>query len=417
MDFPRVFLKNREEGEIRQGFPWVFDNEIDSVKFNAADGGGVRQTALAEAAVDDGSVVEVFSKSGTFLGTGVINRKSKISVRLIARERADAVMRDAAAFYERRIQDAYDVRKLRYAMKDSYRLVYGEADFIPGLIVERFVDTRKNVYLVVQFSTLSCEVFRREIMSALRKIIKPYGVYERSDAPTREKEGLPLRSCWDGEVREERIVIRENGVLVEVDVAAGQKTGYFLDQKDNRKAVAALCAGKRVLDAFAHTGAFGLNAALGGAREVVAADISEGAVAQVRRNIALNRAEARMTAVRADVFDLLKECERNGETFDVIILDPPAFAKSARNMEKAYGGYKEINLRAMRLLPPGGILVTCSCSHFFGAEQFYGMLMKATEDSHRRVQVLSKSGAGADHPVLLGYPQSEYLKCAVCRVV
>ena len=417
MFFPRVFLKIREESEIKQGFPWVFDNEIDSVKFEAADGSGIKQTGLTDAVVDDGGVVEVFAKSGAFLGTGVINRKSKITVRMIGTEHADCIMGDALAFYEKRISDAYDLRKLRYSMKDSYRLVYGEADFIPGLIVERFVDTKKNVYLVVQFSTLSCEVFRREIMSALRKIIKPYGVYEKSDAPTREKEGLSLRSCWDGEVRDEKIVIRENDVLIQVDLANGQKTGYFLDQKDNRKAVSALCEGKRVLDTFTHTGAFGLNAVKGGAKEVVAVDISEEAVETVRANIALNHAEARMTAVCADVFDVLKEYERLGEKFDVIILDPPAFTKNAKNIQKAYGGYKEINLRAMRLLKSGGILVTCSCSYFFDSEHFYGMVMKAAEDSHKRVQVLSKSGAGADHPVLLGYPKSEYLKCAVCRVI
>ncbi|MBR0031539.1 MAG: class I SAM-dependent rRNA methyltransferase [Treponema sp.] len=417
MFFPRVFLKNREESEIKQGFPWVFDNEIDSVKFEAADGSGIRQLPLSEAVVSDGSVVEVFAKSGAFLGTGVINRKSKITVRLIGQEHADQIMADSASFYARKIQDAYDLRKLRYSIKDSYRLVYGEADFIPGLIVERFVDIKKNVYLVVQFSTLSCEVFRKEIMAALRKIIKPYGIYEKSDAPTREKEGLSLRSCWDGEVREEKIVIRENDVLIQVDLANGQKTGYFLDQKDNRKIVQGLCEKKRVLDTFTHTGAFGLNAVHGGAKEVISVDISEEAVDIVRTNIELNHAEGKMTAVCADVFALLKEYEQKGEKFDVIILDPPAFTKNAKNIQKAYGGYKEINLRAMRLLNEGGILVTCSCSYFFDSEHFYGMIMKAAEDSKRRVQILSKSGAGADHPVLLGYPKSEYLKCAVCRVI
>ena len=279
------------------------------------------------------------------------------------------------------------------------------------------MDTKKNVYLVVQFSTLSCEVFRKEILAALRKIIKPYGIFEKSDAPTREKEGLPLRTCWEGEVREEKIVIRENDVLIEVDLANGQKTGYFLDQKDNRKYVSALCSGKRVLDTFTHTGAFGLNAVNGGAKEVISVDISQDAVDLVNKNIELNHAEKKMTAVCADVFALLKEYEEKGEKFDVIILDPPAFTKSAKNIQKAYGGYKEINLRAMRLLNPNGILVTCSCSYFFDATHFYGMIMKAAEDSKKRVQIISKTGAGPDHPVLVGYPKSEYLKCAVCRVI
>ena len=413
--YTRVFLKPKEEGEIKQGFPWVFDNEISHLKFDSAE--GVRQSSLEEAVVEDGSVVEVFANAGGFLGSGVINRASKITVRMIGAEHADQIMADTKSYYEAKIQSAYDLRKIRYSPNESYRLIYGEADFIPGLIVERYFDVNGNVYLVVQFSTLSCEVFRKEIMRSLRKIIRPYGVYERSDAPGREKEGLRLRSCWDGEVRDEKIIIRENDVLVEVDLANGQKTGCFLDQKDNRRYVGAVSHGKRVLDTFAHTGEFGLNAARGGAREVISVDISGDAVEAMNRNIALNNAGEKMRAVCADVFDLLKEYERSGEKFDLIILDPPAFTKSAKNIEKAYGGYKEINLRAMRLLNPNGILVTCSCSYFFDSERFYGMLMKAAEDSKRRVQVLHKFGAGPDHPVLLGYPKSEYLKCAVCRVV
>lgn len=413
--YARIFLNKKEEAELKQGFPWVFDNEISHVKYDSPE--GVKQTSLAECEVNDGSVVEVFANAGAFLGSGVINKKSKITVRMIGGEHADQIMADPQAFYDAKIQAAYDLRKLHYNIKDSYRLVYGEADFIPGLIVERFCDVNKNVYLVIQFSTLSCEVFRKEILHSLRKIIKPYAIYEKSDAPSREKEGLSLRSCWEGEVREEKIVIRENDVLIEVDLANGQKTGYFLDQKDNRRYVAGLCEGKRVLDTFTHTGAFGLNAVKGGAKEVISVDISPEAVDLVNKNIELNKAGSKMKAVCADVFDLLKEYEKNGEKFDLIILDPPAFTKTAKNIEKAYGGYKEINLRAMRLLNPNGILVTCSCSYFFDSEHFYGMVMKAAEDSKKRVQVLAKFGAGPDHPVLLGYPKSEYLKCAVCRVI
>ena len=412
--FTRVFLNKKEEEELKQGFPWVFDNEISHVKFDSE--GTVKQTSLADSLVEDGSLVEVFANAGGFLGTGVINKKSKITVRMIGSEHADQIMADPQAFYTQKIQSAFELRKLHYKESDSYRLIYGEADFIPGLIVERYVDVNKNVYLVVQFSTLSCEVFRKEIMHALRKITKPYGIFEKSDAPGREKEGLSLRSCWDGEVRDEKITICENDVLIEVDLANGQKTGYFLDQKDNRHYVGSLCKGKRVLDTFTHTGAFGLNAVKGGAKEVISVDISPEAVELVNKNISLNKAEGKMKAVCADVFDLLKEYEKSGEKFDLIVLDPPAFTKTAKNIEKAYGGYKEINLRAMRLLNPNGILVTCSCSYFFDSEHFYGMVMKAAEDSKKRVQVLAKFGAGPDHPVLLGYPKSEYLKCAVCRV-
>ncbi|MBQ9908761.1 MAG: class I SAM-dependent rRNA methyltransferase, partial [Treponema sp.] len=293
--YTRVFLNKKEEEEIKQGFPWIFDNEISHVKYDSKN--GVEQKSLSECTVEDGSVVEVFANGGAFLGSGVINRKSKITVRMIGIEHADQIMADPQAFYDAKIQAAYDLRKLHYNIKDSYRLVYGEADFIPGLIVERFCDVNKNVYLVIQFSTLSCEVFRKEILHSLRKIIKPYGIYEKSDAPSREKEGLSLRSCWEGEVREEKIVIRENDVLIEVDLANGQKTGYFLDQKDNRAYVAGLCEGKRVLDTFTHTGAFGLNAVKGGAKEVISVDISPEAVELVNKNIALNKAEGKMKAV------------------------------------------------------------------------------------------------------------------------
>lgn len=414
--FARVFLKPKEENEIKQGFPWVFDNEISHLKFQL-EGGEVKQSPLSQAEIEDGSVVEVFANAGGFLGSGVINRKSKITVRMIGSEHADKIMANPKDFYLKKIQAAYNLRILNYNKNDSYRLVYGEADFIPGLIVERYVDINENVYLVCQFSTLSAEIFKEEIFSALREVTKPYGIYEKSDAPSREKEGLSLRSSWEGEVRDEKIIIKENGVLIEVDIKNGQKTGYFLDQKSNRKYVASLAEGKKVLDTFTHTGAFGLNCVLGGAQEVIAVDISPEAVELVNKNIELNHAQSKMKAVCADVFDLLKEYEQKGEKFDLIILDPPAFTKSAKNIEKAYGGYKEINLRAMRLLNPNGILVTCSCSYFFDSEHFYGMVMKAAEDSKKRVQVIAKFGAGADHPVLLGYPKSEYLKCAVCRVV
>ncbi len=413
---PRIFLNPREEKEVRQGFPWVFDNEIAYVKYESSDGSGVKQASLMDADVADGSLVEVFAAAGGFLGSGVINRKSKITVRIIGTEHADQILNDTKAFYLNKIQKAYDLRKLYYNMKDSYRLVYGEADFIPGLIVERYFDVKKNIYLVVQFSTLSCEVFRKEIIEALETVVRPSGIYEKSDSPSREKEGMELKCGWITGSHDGIITIRENDVLLEVDIINGQKTGYFLDQKFNRAFVSKLCQGKRVLDTFTHTGAFGLNAFKGGAKQVISVDISEEAVALVNRNIELNDAGLKMKAVCADVFDLLKEYEASGEKFDVIILDPPAFTKSAKNISKAYGGYKEINLRAMRLLNPDGILDTCSCSYFFDSEHFYGMIMKAAEDSRKRVQVLEKRGAGPDHPVLLGYPKSEYLKCAVCRV-
>lgn len=413
--FPRVFLKPKEEQEIQQGFPWVFDNEISTVKFEEKS--GVKQTSLEECKVEDGSVVEVFAHAGGFLGTGIINRKSKITVRLIGYEHADRVTEDTASYYEKKVSDAYDLRKMYYDMKDSYRLIYGEADLIPGLIVERYFDVTKKIYLVVQFLSLSCEVYRHEILKALKKIIRPDFIYERSDAGVREKEGLEEKSGWIGDAGQDVITIRENDVLLRVDIAKGQKTGYFLDQKFNRKKVAELSKGKTVLDTFSHTGAFGLNAFKGGAKQVISVDLSQEAVDLINKNIELNHAQNKMSSVCADVFDVLKQYEAEGRKFDLIVLDPPAFTKNAKNIQKAYGGYKEINLRAMRLLNPNGILVTCSCSYFFDSEHFYGMIMKAAEDSKKKVQILAKYGAGPDHPVLSGYPKSEYLKCAVCRVI
>ena len=416
-NFPRVFLNNKEEKEIQQGFPWVFDNEISHIKYRADEKSEWKNESLKNCSVEDGSVIEVYTKAGGFLGTGVINKKSKITVRLIGNEHADVIINDAAAFYEKRILDSYNMRRMFYDEKDSYRLIFGEADFIPGLISERFCDEKGHIIIVVQFLSLSCEVFRNEIIAALKKVCKPDGIYERSDASVRDKDGLVQTAGWIYGKGETQFTIVENGIKLGVDIANGQKTGYFLDQKFNRVAAAAFCKGKSVLDTFTHTGAFGLNAFKNGAREVTSVDISPEAVDMVNHNIELNNAGNVMKAVCADVFDLLKQYESEGRKFDVIILDPPAFTKSAKMIEKAYGGYKEINLRALRLLNEGGILVTCSCSYFMETHMFCDMLMHAAMDSHKRIQILEKRGAGPDHPVLLGYPKSEYLKCVVCRVL
>ncbi len=412
----RVFLKKKEDMEVSQGFPWVYDNEIAEVKWYEEDSSELKSTSLSECLVQDGSIVEVYANTGAFLGSGVINKNSKITVRLIGKEHKDKIEENLDAYFDKLVRDAVNIRALNFSPYDSCRLIFGEADFLPGLIVDRYVSD-SNVYLVVQFLALATDIFRVQILNSLKNVCKPYGIYERSDDKVREKEGLPLRSGWIGAKRESKIQITENEVKLEVDFENGQKTGYFLDQKWNRERVSKLCKGKRVLDTFTHTGAFGLNAVRGGAKEVISVDISEDAIEMVNRNIALNDAASKMKAVCADVFDLLKEYEKNDEKFDVIILDPPAFTKSAKLIQKAYGGYKEINLRAMRLLHEGGILVTCSCSYYFDENNFYSMIMHAAKDSHKRVQILEKRGAASDHPLLSGYPQSEYLKCAICRVL
>lgn len=429
MKFSRVFLKSKEEEELRRGFPWVFDNEISFIKV-ATDKGYIQQE-LEDCTLENGLPVEVYSKGGLFLGSGIYNKKSKITVRILSRNSCESIFgkeastlipsslhsQDTRTFFQKNIETAYEARFLFYSKNDSYRLIFGEADFIPGFICDRFCDINGRVFLVVQFLSLSAEVFRSELIDGLRTVCRPFAIYERSDASVRELEGLELKKGWIGSEQDPIITIRENGVLISIDLENGQKTGYFLDQKDNRKLVASLAKGKRVLDTFCHTGAFGLNAVAGGAKSVVAVDISESAISNTEMNIGLNKAGCVMKVMCSDVFELLRKFEASGEKFDMIILDPPAFAKSASRVQKAYGGYKEINLRAMNLLESGGILVSCSCSHFFDAQRFYGMLHSAAIDAKRSIQILEKRGAGPDHPVLCGYPKSEYLKCVVMRVI
>ncbi len=417
-NYPRVFFKAKEEKEVLQGFSWVFDNEISHIKHRKDEKSEWKNEELSSCTLQDGSVVEVYSKAGAFLGTGVINKKSKITVRIIDTLHADVILQDTEKYWEKKIENAYNIRKISFSDTDSYRLVFAEADFIPGFICERFCDETGRVFLVVQFLALACEIFRKEILRALKKVCKPDGIFERSDIAVREKEGLGEVNGWlDNKKFDTNITIIENEIKICVDIANGQKTGYFLDQKFNRAQIAKYCHGKKVLDTFTHTGAFGLNAVNAGASEVTSVDISPDAVEMVNQNIKINNAQKVMKAVCADVFDLLKDYEAQNKKFDVIILDPPAFTKSAKMIQKAYGGYKDINLRAMRLLNEGGILITCSCSHFFDYNIFYDMIMHAAMDSHKRVQILEKRGAGPDHPVLLGYPKSEYLKCAICRVL
>lgn len=412
----RVILKPKEDREVQEGFPWVYANEIAAIKFPAKD--GIKAVVFEDFLGADGVIVDLFSNAGAFLGSGVLNRKSKIAIRLISSLHADKVTANVQEFWSKRIRDAVNIRRASFSDSESCRLVFGEADFVPGFVADRFV-SNGEVYVVVQFLALACEVFRSEILAALHSYVKPTFIYERSDATVRQKEGLPLCSGWIGEKGSEMIEIKENGLRFLVDVAHGQKTGFFLDQKLNRDRIRKFCHGKRVLDAFCHTGAFGLNAFAAGAKQVVCVDSSQDAIAVATKNIELNGAGAKVVCVCSDVFELLKKYEVEGEKFDVIVLDPPAFASkaNAEGIKKAYGGYKEINLRAMRLLQEGGILATSSCSAYFDVNTFYSMLVHAAKDSKKRVQVLEKLGASSDHPVLLGYPKSEYLKFAVCRVL
>ena len=426
-NFPRVFLNKNEEKEIQQGYPWVFDNEISHLKHRADEKSEWKNENLKECTVSDGSVVEVYTKAGGFLGTGVFNRKSKITIRIIGSEHADQILENTELYFEKKVQAAVDLRNLYYSDLDSYRLIFGEADLIPGLICERFCDEENRVFIVIQFLSMSCDVFRKEILKALVKICEPDGIYERSDASVREKEGLPLVAGWLNLDDEEFAVnpnstfdgvftIIENGIKLGVDIENGQKTGYFLDQKFNRVAAGAFCKGKKVLDTFTHTGAFGLNAVKAGATEVISVDISPEAVEMVKHNIKINHAEKQMKAVCADVFDLLKKYEAEGEKFDVIILDPPASTKSRNTVNSAIRGYKEINLRGIKMVKKGGYFATCSCSHYMTEELLKKTVNEAAHDARRTLRQVEIRTQSCDHPILWNSDESYYLKFFVFQV-
>jgi 23S rRNA (cytosine1962-C5)-methyltransferase len=313
------------------------------------------------------------------------------------------------------VRDAVEYRKHVIDMS-SCRLIFGEADFLPGLVVDKFADI-----LVVESLALGIDRYKLLIIDELKALLAAEGmpirgVYERSDAAVRLKEGLPLEKGFIGEPFDTNVLITENGVQFSVDVAEGQKTGYFLDQKMNRAAIRPLCKGARVLDLFTHTGSFALNAAAAGASSVLAVDSSEPALAQARINAGLNGFSETISFRCADIFELLPELERQGERYDVIILDPPAFAKSRESLKNARKGYKEINLRAMRLLNDGGYLATCSCSHFMTPELFYETVLSASKDAHKRIRQIEYRTQAADHPILWPAMESYYLKFYVLQV-
>lgn len=414
---PRLFLKPKEEDRILEGHPWIYDNEVKEIRT------GKQCFPFSNSRFEYTGLMEAYTASGFFLGIGYYNHFSKIIFRFFSRERDEI----NGEFFSKRIKTALELRKNFFSPGDSFRLVFGEADFLPGLIVDCFkafplgtdnpgAEVTPQVFLSIQFLSRAVEEYRDLIIDALRKILNPVGIVERSDVRVRVLEGLEEKKGFIGPEFNPEIIIRENSILLKVNLLEGQKTGYFLDQKFNRRLLSPIVSGKRVLDTFTHTGAFGLNASLFGAAEVISADISPEAVALTKENIILNHSEKTNTVLEADVFELLKSYCDSGETFDVIILDPPAFTKNAKTSSKAYGGYKEINLRAMKILKTGGYLLTCSCSHFFTDEMFMNMLLNAGRDAHKKLQIISRTGPGPDHPVLAGYPESSYLTCVLLRV-
>ncbi|HIX77135.1 MAG TPA: class I SAM-dependent rRNA methyltransferase [Candidatus Fusicatenibacter merdavium] len=392
-----VTLKKGEGRMLKSGGLWIFDNEIASV--------------MGE--FENGDVVFVRDFDGYPMGRGFINRNSRIRVRMMTRNKDQEV---DEAFLEMRVRNAWEYRKKTVDIS-SCRVIFGEADFLPGLVVDKFSDV-----LVVQSLALGIDRMKDTIVSLLKKVlledgIAVRGVYERSDAKVREQEGMERTKGFLGEPFDTEVEIVENGVRYLVDVKDGQKTGFFLDQKYNRLAVQRLCRNARVLDCFTHTGSFALNAGIAGAREVTGVDASELGVEQARKNAELNHLEDRVKFICEDVFELLPELEAKGEKYDVIILDPPAFTKSRNSVKNAVKGYREINLRAMKLVKDGGYLATCSCSHFMTYELFTKTLHQAAQNVHRRLRQVEYRTQAPDHPILWAAEESYYLKFYIFQVV
>lgn len=392
-----VTLKKGEGRSLKAGGPWVYDNEIESIMGSFADG----------------DIVMVHDFDGYPMGRGFINRNSKLTVRMMTRDK-DTEVNDE--FIRMRVKNAWEYRK-KVVDTSSCRVIFGEADFLPGIVVDKFSDV-----LVVESLALGIDRFKERIVNDLKELmaedgIQIRGVYERSDAKVREQEGMERFKGFIGEPFDTKVEIVENGVKYFVDVKDGQKTGFFLDQKYNRQAIGRLCKGAKVLDCFTHTGSFALNAGINGATHVTGVDASELGVAQARENAKLNGLEDTVEFVCADVFDLLPDLEKKGEKFDVVILDPPAFTKSRSSIKKAVKGYREINLRAMKLVKDGGYLATCSCSHFMDYELFTQTIGQAARNVHKRLRQVEFRTQAPDHPILWGAGDSYYLKFYIFQVV
>ena len=391
-----VILKKGEGRTLKAGGMWVYDNEIASI----------------QGSFENGDIVEVRDFDGYCMGCGFINTNSKITVRMLSRKK-DTVIDEA--FIRRRVRDAWNYRK-ETIDTSSCRVIFGEADFLPGIVVDKFSDV-----LVVESLALGIDRWKLTIVEALKDIlaedgIRIRGVYERSDAKVRLQEGMERSKGFIGEPFDTKVEIQENGVRYMVDVEDGQKTGFFLDQKNNRAAIHRFCKGKRVLDCFTHTGSFALNAGIAGAASVLGVDASQLAVDQAAENAALNGLQDRVRFQCADVFELLPQLEARGEQYDVVILDPPAFTKSRNSIKNAVRGYREINLRGLRLVRDGGYLVTCSCSHFMDPELFARTIREAATGAHRRLRQVEFRTQGCDHPILWAADQSYYLKFYIFQV-
>lgn len=384
-----VYLRRGREQRVLGGHPWVFRSDIE------------REDGAA-----DGLPVRVLTLAGRFLAMAVYNPRSQISLRILSR-RDEPI---DGAFIRGRVRRALDYRR-RFADLNSCRLIFAESDGLPAVIADKFGDV-----IVLQILCLGMERFKEDIVDALAQELSPRGIYERNDVPVRELEGLTQQTgLLFGEVPD-RVEMQENGVRFLVDVKEGQKTGFFLDQKENRAAIAPFVPGMRVLDCFTHTGSFALHAAHYGAAEVTGVDISEHACACALENARLNGVEDRVRFECANAFDFLRAHQTAGEQYDVVILDPPAFTKTRSAVEGALRGYKEINLRGMKLTRDGGFFVTCSCSQHVTPDLFRRMLMDAQKDAHVQLRQIEWRTQGRDHPILLASPETQYLKCGIFQV-
>ncbi len=387
----KVYLKRKITPRVVNGHPWIFSNEVDTI----------------EGDIQGGEIAEVFTYDKKFVGKGYVNPKSQILVRLLTRNRAEEINEQ---FFFNRISKCWQYRK-KLGYTENCRLVFGEADSLPQLIIDKF-----NDYFVIQTLALGIDLWKPAIVKALNEIFQPKGIYERNDVPVRELEGLPQQKGFLSAPCDTKIIIKENGFKFFVDIENGQKTGYFLDQQDNRKAIQHIVKGADVLGAFTYTGTFEIHAACYGAKSVIGLDISANAVQQANENAALNGVQDICRFETANAFDVLKQWGKEGKQYDVVMLDPPAFTKSRETIQKAIAGYKEINLRGMKLVKPGGFLVTSSCTSLVSPELFQQTIEMAAKDARRKIRQVTFQTQSGDHPVIWGMDNTEYLKFLIIQV-
>ncbi|MDF2384847.1 class I SAM-dependent rRNA methyltransferase [Nostoc ellipsosporum NOK] len=388
----KVYLRRKIAPRIANGHPWIFSNEVEKVEGEPAGG----------------ETVTVFTHDRKYVGMGYINPKSQILVRLLTREKNVEINEQ---FFLDRIRQCWEYRQ-RIGYVENCRLVFGEADGLPQLIIDKF-----NDYFVIQTLTLGMDTWKPAIVKALETIFSPKGIYERNDVPVRELEGLPQHKGFLSAPFDTKIIINENGLRFHVDIENGQKTGYFLDQQDNRRAIRHIVKDADVLGAFTYTGTFEIHAAFYGAKSVLGLDISENAVEQANRNAALNGLEKTCRFETANAFDVLKQWGKEGRQYDVVMLDPPAFTKSRETIQKAITGYKEINLRGMKLVKPGGFLVTSSCTNLVHPELFLQTIQMAAKDARRAIRQVTFQAQASDHPIIWGMDNTNYLKFLIVQVL